>query len=245
MASQELPDNESSNNEIPNTEGPNSENPDNESLPLQDMTDAVLCKEQDKYLYDGLVKLLGLVVFCGTGCAVLFGIFLLLSPIRSPAPLFFQATDAGQLMQDVPLDKPNLSLNVLLNWVTQGMMAAHTLNFMNYTTVTQNAQPYFTKDGYDSYLNTLKDSKIIDEIVTKKYVMRAFPVSAPQITKEGVLANFYLWKIRVPMQFRFRNVDTDRYDDIELTVLVVRVPSTEAPYGVKILKYDLLIKKAT
>lgn len=234
MASQELPENVSYDRET-----------DGEPLPPPDMTETVECKEQDKFLYDGLLKILGLVILCGTACAGLFGIFIVLSPIRSPAPLFFQATDAGQLMQDVPLDKPNLSLNVLLNWVTQGMMAAHTLNFMNYTTVTQNAQPYFTKDGYDSYLNTLRDSKIIEQIVTKKYVMRAFPVSAPQITKEGVLANFYLWKIRLPMQFRYRNVDTDRYDDVELTVLVVRVPSTEAPYGVRIIKYDLLIKQPT
>jgi len=156
--------------------------------------------------------------------------------------VYFQATEAQQLIQDVPLNQSNMSNNVLFNWVAESMMTAHTFNFINYETILENSREYFTRDGFESFLTALNDNKVIEDVRTNKYVLRGVPPNAPQITKEGLLANFYLWKIKIPMVLRYRNVDTDRSIDAEITLLIVRVPTTDAPFGIRILKYDLQIK---
>lgn len=198
--------------------------------------------EQDKFQLDSIGKITSLILLCAAICVGLCAIYIILSPIRSPDPVYFQATEAQQLIHDVPLNQSNLPNNVLFNWVAESMMTAHTFNYINYETIFENSREYFTPDGFESFLTALKDNKIIDDVITNKYVLRGVPTNAPQITKEGLLANFYLWKIKIPMILRYRNVDTDRSSDAEITLLIVRVPTTDAPIGIRILKYDLLIK---
>lgn len=204
--------------------------------------DSILITEQDRFQLDSIAKISLITIVCAGVCVGLAVIFIMLMPIRSPETVYFKATDAGQLIQDVPLDKPNLPLNLLLNWVAENTMTMNTFNYIDYAGIIENAHEYFTTDGYDSYLAALRTNGILEQVLNKKFVLRAVPSSAPQVTKEGILANFYLWKIKIPMLFRYRNFDTDITDDVEITLLIVRVPTTEAPFGIRILKYDLEVK---
>lgn len=209
--------------------------------PKVDDKESVPVREVSHFGMDGIVRLTGLIIFGGSLCGLLVLLYLILIPLRSPSPIFFKVTANNQLIQDIPLDKPNLPTNILLNWVTESMMTVHTFNFVNYATAIADAKEYFTKEGYDSYTTALQNTKILDAVINQKYVLRAVPTASPQITKEGLLANFYLWKIQLPMLFRYRNVDTDSYDNVELNLLVMRVPNTDAPFGVRILQYNLTV----
>ena len=78
----------------------------------------------------------------------------------------------------------------------------------------------------------------------KKYVLRAIATDAPQVLLEKPFAGRYMWKIRIPMQFRYQNVKTDFGSLFEITLIVMRVPTAQSPNGVLILKYDLELKGA-
>lgn len=148
-------------------------------------------------------------------------------------------TSNDQLIQEPDLDKPNLPNNSLLNWVASVLMESMTLNFVNYNMVIGSAKSYFTAEGYEYFKTAVQESKIIDRIVKEKLVQQAVAIDAPQITKEGILAGRYLWKIKMPMEFRYKNVTTTVSDNYDLTILVMRVPSMQSPMGVAILKYEL------
>lgn len=207
-----------------------------------DATESVPVKEQSKYALDSVFKITLLIALSIFICVLLLFIYVLFNPLRNPKTVYFPSTPDFRLIQDTALDQPNLPTNILLNWVTSGIMMAHTFNFVDYQTVLDNAKIFFTKEGYDSYIAALTNNKILEQTITNKYVVRTVPTEAPQITDEKPLAGYYLWSIRVPVLIRYRNVDTDRYDNATIDLLVMRVPVKQAPYGVQIFKYGLSLE---
>lgn len=196
-----------------------------------------------QFYSDKAVKLLLLALLLIAAGLILVVIMLMLFKVQNPSPVYFKASERSELIEEVPLDKPNMPSNALLNWVTEIMMTVNTFNFVNVTKVTEEAKEHFTVEGYQSYLLALKNAKVFDEVLNNKYVLRAQPTSSPQITKEGVLADHYLWKIKVVMRFDLRNVDSANTEDADITLLVMRVPTKQSPQGVKILKYDIVLKR--
>ncbi len=206
----------------------------------QEAQDTVV--EQDKYENDKTFDVFLLLLLALAFAAGLFGLIILLRHSASPPPTYFSATDQNQLIAEAPLDQASIDPAVLLNWVTEATMAAGTFNFVNYVASITAANVYFTKEGFDSYNSALLATKIIDRVVTKKLVLTAIPTDAPQVLLEKPLAGRYMWKIRAPMRFTYHNVTTDVGDLVDVTIIVMRVPTAQSPNGVSILKYDLNVK---
>jgi len=200
--------------------------------------------EQEKFYYDQFFHLvLAILLVLGLGAGIL-GIIYLFNSTANPPPVYFMATGQNSLIEETPLDHSNMETNALLNWVTEGMMLSNTFNFMNYQTVMDNAKDYFTKEGLDSYNNALSNNKITDRVIQKKLVLHAVPTDAPQILLEKPFAGRYMWKIKLPMKFSYQSVTTDIQDLMDVTLIVMRVPITESPNGVLILKLDLVLNTA-
>jgi hypothetical protein len=195
--------------------------------------------EQEKFYRDkyGLVILITLLV--AVIGAILAGLIFLLHSTVSPPPTYFKASELHQLIEEVPLDQAGIENNILLNWVTEAVMVSNTFNFVSNPRVIDESIIYFTKDGYDSYKNAFVTNKIIDRVNEKKLVLKATAKDAPQILLEKPLAGRYMWKIKIPMNFRYQSVTTDVSDTVDITMIVMRVPTVESPNGVLILKYDL------
>lgn len=200
--------------------------------------------EQERYHEDKSIQIIFLA-FLSIALAVgIVGLIILLRSSAVPPPTYFSAMENGALFPEKPLDQPSLETNELLNWITEAMMQSNTLNFIDYNAVIDAASVYFTKEGYESYKNALTIANVIDTVTQKKYVLRAVATDAPQLLLEKPFAGRYMWKIRIPMQFRYQNVKTDFGTLMEITLIVMRVPTTQAPNGVLILKYDLTQKGA-
>lgn len=199
-------------------------------------------KEQERFKSDKLFSLLIILILLGAQCLAIVQLIFMLRSTVNPAPVFFPATSAGQLLLEPPLDKPNAPNNVILNWVTEGLMALNSFNFMTYQTVMDKGRSYFTIEGYQFYQKALTDSKIIEKVVNQKLVLTATATDAPQITKEGALGGRYLWKVRIPMNFRYQAVEYNNFENVEITILVMRVPTLQSPTGLVILKYDMEFK---
>lgn len=200
---------------------------------------------QEKFYSDKLGSLL-LMLLLLTGLTVaILGVTLYIHRLKNPAPVFFKSSERGELIPEIPLDQPNMAPNALLNWVTENMMQNFTFNFVNYAKVIESAREDFTTEGYQTYTESLQTSRVLEKVIANKYVLRAQATSSPQITKEGVLANRYLWKIKLTMSFRYKSVTSTVFEDADIILLVMRVPNQQSPYGIKILKYDVVIKRPT
>jgi intracellular multiplication protein IcmL len=198
---------------------------------------------QEKYHSDQLGFLMMILVVMVALVVGFFGLFITVIQLQNPSPVYFPATARNELLPEFPLDKPNIEPNALLNWVTEAMMDSTTFNFVNYNQVLENARDFFTSEGYDYFIKALQANGVIDKVINNKFALRSRPTSAPQVTKEGILANRYLWKIKVKMNFDYRNADNVSSDDAEIVLLVMRVPNSQYPFGVRILKYDLTLKR--
>lgn len=200
--------------------------------------------ENDKFYGDKLGFLSLLILFVLGLLLLSIYITIVLRPLKSPPPMFFKAGENGELIQEAPLNQPNVSNNILLNWVTESMMISNTFNFVNYATKIEAAREYFTPEGYESFTKALQDTRLLQTVISNKFVLRAMPTAAPQIVKEGELANRYLWKIKLPMMFQYKNIGTGLFDSADLNVLVVRVPTTVSANGLKILRYEITFRAA-
>lgn len=195
--------------------------------------------EQEKYGSDKIFYLI-LTILLGLGLVVAFlGIMYLFNIAATPPPTSFKATEQGGLITELPLEEASMQTNVLLNWITEGMMLSNTFNFINYQNVLDNARVYFTKEGYDSYTNALANIKIVDRVIQKKLVLHAVPSDAPQVLLEKPFAGRYMWKVKLPMNFSYQSMTDSYFDAMDITLIVMRVPTTESENGILILKYDL------
>lgn len=207
-------------------------------------TEEIKIVERHAYLSDQTPKV-ALILMLILGLVVIFlGTILFFRGSVAPLPTYFRATSQGALIPETPLDKPGISTNELLNWVTEAMMVSNTFNFVNFDRVLDTASHYYTPEGFDSYKTALNNINIPDVVINNKYVLRAIATDAPQLLLEKPFAGRYMWKIKVPMQFRYQNVRMDFQTLMDITLIVMRVPTTQSPNGVLILKYDLESKGA-
>ena len=195
--------------------------------------------EQERYHQDKSISIIILVFFSIALTVSLLGLIILLRDSAVPPPIYFNAMPNGALFPEKPLDQPSLEINELLNWITEAMMQSHTLNFIDYNTVLEAASIYFTKEGYESYKNALAAANIMGTVTSKKYVLTAVAKDAPQLLLDKAFAGRYMWKIKIPMQFRYQNFRTNYATLFDITLIVMRVPTEQSPNGVLILKYDL------
>lgn len=201
--------------------------------------DQLIVEEQEKFYQDSTFSLMLLAVFSLILAIGLAGFIVLFHPLVAPSPLYFPASAQGALIAQPPLSERGIGTPVLLNWVVEAMMASNTFNFVNYAAALDAASIYYTPDGYASYKSALDTAKIVDRVIKKKLILKATPTDAPQILLEKPLAGRYMWKIKLPMKFSYQNVTTDIYDLMDVTLIVMRVPTTQSPNGVSILKFDL------
>lgn len=195
--------------------------------------------EQERFYYDRYAFTVLLTLLSIGLSVVLLGLNFLLHTAAVPPPTYFAETTFGELVASSTLEKPNIQNNVLLNWVAEVLMASNTFNFINYNNVISSASLYFTKEGFNSYQDALNNNKILEQVLQKKLVLRAMPTDAPQILLEKPFAGRYMWKIKIPMQFKYYSVAATWTDNLDVTLIVMRVPTVQSPNGVSILKLDI------
>jgi len=202
--------------------------------------DSVVIHERENFFHDQFLALifLGFLLF-GLTIGLLY-LVILLRNAAVPAPTFFASTEAGQLIEEAPLEQPNIDDNIVTNWVGFAMMQSNTYNFISVDSVVKSAREFYTPEGYQTYQNAI--AKTLDRVISEKLVLTATPTDAPQILLAKPYQGRYMWKIKIPMNFRYRNVTTDTIENYEITLIVMRVPTAESPNGISILKYEMEYK---
>lgn len=181
------------------------------------------------------------------GCLILLGILvclllqfnLFLRADIAPVPVIFQSTEEGALMAEQPLDVSNQQENALLNWVADLVMTINTFNFVNHKDMVQAGSIFFMPAGYAEYREALQKFKIVEKVLERKLVLKAMPLDAPHVVLEKVFAGRYMWKIQIPVQFKYQSVGFSDIDQYQITLIVMRVPVSEAQRGILVLKYAM------
>jgi intracellular multiplication protein IcmL len=121
---------------------------------------------------------------------------------RNPVhPLYFVADKAGRLIQDIPLDMPNMSVADVEQWAVEAVVAANTYDFANYHGQLQLAQKYFTDFGWRNYMKGLQASNNLVALTQRKLIFTARASGAPRLLNQGRVgkARLYAWQISIPV----------------------------------------------
>jgi len=156
--------------------------------------------------------------------------------IRSPGDFFGYPPDTKSFALTA-LERPNVSTNALLSWVTLAATSTFTFDFVNYKDQLKTLEDYFTDAGYDSFLNALQTAGTLKKIDEDKLVLSAVAVGPAIILTEGEQRSGYTWRVQVPLLVRYQSasVNETRYQVVD--VLVTQVSTSDAPKGIGIAQY--------
>lgn len=189
---------------------------------------------RNEFYRDGYRSLLKLVVM--QGLVILGLIFAVYAAINSkqPADKFFATTEDGRLIPMVALDEPNLNTPALMSWAAQACTEVMTFGFSDYRRRLQESSQNFTRRGWDSFMQALQRSRIVEMVEANQQIITAAPRGAPFVINEGTVAGRYQWVVQIPLILTYQSAERQRSDRLTVRVVIVRVPRLESSNGVGI-----------
>src|SRR6185312_10643 len=119
------------------------------------LNDALVMVHMRNAFYRGKFRFaLALYILSLIANAVLIGMIIYLWK-HPTEPLYFPADKIGRLLEVVPLQDPNMSIQDVTNWAVEAVEATYSYDFMNYHEQLQSAQKYFTDYGWRNYIKAL------------------------------------------------------------------------------------------
>lgn len=152
-----------------------------------------------------------------------------------PTPRYFAATPDLRLAPLVPLDKPVLTQQGLLNWVSETITNAVSLDFLEWRDKLSRVRENFEDEAFKSFLASLQSSGILDMIKDKRLSVSAVVTRAPVIIASGLINGKATWKIEFPLVVSYESSQgVESTQRLMATVLVCRAATVTTPRGVVI-----------
>jgi intracellular multiplication protein IcmL len=190
---------------------------------------------RNQFYRDGYRTLIKIALFQAAiilGLLVVVGVFV---NTHQPVRTYFATTEDGRVIPMVPLSQPNLTRPALLSWAAQSATETMTFGFHDYRRRLQESSRHFTRRGWASFAQALQDSGMIETVTDNRQVISATPRQAPTILAEGLLANgVYRWEVEMPMLITYELGQTRRSNNMNIRLVIVRVPKLESTNGVGI-----------
>ena len=181
--------------------------------------------------YERMCKIaivLGIVVFATTTIVCLLALNL-------PEPRYFATTQDMRVAPLVPLDKPVLSQQGLLNWTAETISQSISLDFLEWREKLSRTRDNFDDAAYKSFLSSLNSSGVLEMIKDKRLSVSAVITRAPVVVSSGVVSGKATWKIEFPLVVSYESSQgVESTQHLMATVLVRRASTTTTPRGVLI-----------
>lgn len=152
---------------------------------------------------------------------------------RSP-PDYFSVSYSGVHLPLVAHNTPNVSSKSLLSWATLAATAAYSFDFVNYQKQLNDLAPFFTKEGYQRFLNAVDQAHIITDLRDKKLIMSAVPIGTPTIVNEGVVLGEYTWVVQLPVAIKYQSASEETTEYKAVALIISRVSPDIASRGIGI-----------
>ena len=190
---------------------------------------------RNQFYRDGYRTLVKIALFQGIAVLALILTFVIFLNIYTPTRTYFATTEDGRVVPMIPLSQANLSRPALLSWAAQAATETMTFGFHDYRRRLQESSRHFTRRGWNSFTRALQDSGMIETVTDNRQVITAIPRTAPTILAEGLMPNgVYRWEVEMPMLITYELGATRQSDQMNIRLVIVRVPKLESANGVGI-----------
>lgn len=195
---------------------------------------------RDDFYQDGFYKIVAALLMIAAAILLLVGLCFYLISMR-PAPVVFHTDNDWRAFPPVPIDQPYMQSTDLLQWVSNAVPAAFTVDFLHYKKQLASFAPHFTTNGLKKLidlLNTYANEQIVEN--GRLYVQTS-PSGAPIIRSAGLTEGKYGWWVELPIKIAYTGVGRNNAVSLVLQVLVIRVSTLNDLSGVAI--DDILVQK--
>ncbi len=183
-----------------------------------------------KHGFNRVLKLLFLSLGANIICAGTV-VFLLCNP---PKPTYF-ATSGDTILELIPLSKPVLTHNKLLDWTSGIIIEAVSLDFVKWRKQLSDLREYFSANAYASYLDSLETSGALAMVKEKRLSVSATKTGAPVIVASGIIDGKATWRIEFPLIVSYESSQgVESTQKLLATVLIARASTATTKHGVLI-----------
>ncbi len=155
--------------------------------------------------------------------------------LNHPAPIYYAATPDLRLAPLVPLSKPLLTEQGLLNWCAETVTQAISLDFLEWRSKLSKSRQHFAPKAFKSFLESLQRSGVLDMVKEKRLSVSASISQAPVITTSGIVKGVATWRIEFPLIVSYESSQgVESSQNLLASVLVRRANTAKTPRGVVI-----------
>lgn len=199
---------------------------------------------RNQFYQDGYRVLLKVALVQGLLIIMLVASLIAIYVLDKPEYRFFATTADGRIIDVVPLNAPYRG--DVVAWASQAAVEAMTFSFSDYRMRLQNSARFFTQRGWQTFLEALNTSRLLETVDKRQLNVKGNPRAAPQIKRQGVVNGVYQWVLEMPYEIEYLGPDNIAMPQPTigtLTLVVQRVPTLENPEGIGIDQWILVANK--
>jgi intracellular multiplication protein IcmL len=163
--------------------------------------------------------------------------------VARPRPVYFAITPDLRILEMPPLSAPVVSDQALINWATETVTSALSLDFLQWRQKLMQVRQDFDPRGFESFVRSLQETGNLKKIEDERLSLSCVVTEASVITSSGVVAGVASWRLEIPVLISYQSskgtVATQR---LLAQVMVQRAETTVNPRGLMI-KQIVLVKK--
>jgi intracellular multiplication protein IcmL len=182
-----------------------------------------------------MVRLLILMLF--VSIVLLITLFVLMW--RTPAARYYASTTTGVVVPMNSLSAPVLTQQFILQWAETVSRSAYSLNFLTYKKSLADVRPYFTDDGYTSFLNAMQNSGLLDDVKARKLYLSTVVDGAPVVVDMYIDHGFYTWRVDLPLLVTFASANMTVKNQYYVHLTIKRVPELQIEQGIAVTNFKV------
>lgn len=92
----------------------------------------------------------------------------------------------------------------LTSYALEAIVNSYTYDYVNYRdSLTRAANTYYSDRGRESYYQGLDESGNLKKVIDGRFILKAYPFSAPVISQQGNVGSSRTWVVQVPVAIDF------------------------------------------
>lgn len=168
--------------------------------------------------------------------------FITAKQVRAPDVIFVNESLISTGLRG--LHYPIQSKYVIRKWTGNAVRKMYTFNFLQYTNQLQEIKPFFTEDGWESFKVAFNNSdlkrKMTENFMDVSVTLKEEPYllgGLNGVAFDKKTGEEFAWKVVVPVTIAFTaNGGKSVFENKLLEITVIRVPTTENPFGLGIVR---------
>jgi intracellular multiplication protein IcmL len=143
-----------------------------------------------------------------------------------------------------PLSEPAISDQALLNWTSQAVTSALSLDFLHWRQKLMETRKNFDSKGFESFVRSLEAEGHLKKIQSERLVLSCVTAEAPVIISSAIVNGKMSWKLEMPVIISYQSsTGVNATQRLLAELLLERTETYRNPRGVVIKQ--LVLSKNT